>query len=63
MLEPSGAESPVLSVQERKKKYLNKTDFQTHMCQLCAAKLGLTELVYKDPITTEDEESNSNEKK
>eukprot|EP00957_Ditylum_brightwellii_P069241 5256945-Ditylum_brightwellii.AAC.1 len=30
------------------------------MCQPCAAKFGLTELVYKDPIVTEDEESDSN---
>eukprot|EP00957_Ditylum_brightwellii_P155989 11872701-Ditylum_brightwellii.AAC.1 len=37
-----------------------KTVFQTYMWQLCAAKLGLAELVYKDPIVTEDEEFNGN---
>eukprot|EP00957_Ditylum_brightwellii_P211775 15366586-Ditylum_brightwellii.AAC.3 len=73
MSEQSGSESPVFrcadgcggclydaccAVQERKKKYLNRTAFQTHKCQLCASKLGLIELVYKDPITAEDEKSN-----
>ena len=31
----------------------------THMCQKCAATIGETELTYKPPIDTEDEESNS----
>eukprot|EP00957_Ditylum_brightwellii_P030522 2311718-Ditylum_brightwellii.AAC.1 len=41
-------------------KWVRVPCFKTHTCQLCATKLGLTELVYKDPITTEDEESDSN---
>eukprot|EP00957_Ditylum_brightwellii_P120413 9187279-Ditylum_brightwellii.AAC.1 len=49
-------------VQERKKKYLNKIAYKTHMCQPRAAKLGLTEFVYKELITIEDEESDSDNK-
>ena len=28
-----------------------------HMCQKCAANIGKTELMYKPPIDTEDEDS------
>eukprot|EP00957_Ditylum_brightwellii_P136787 10430664-Ditylum_brightwellii.AAC.1 len=43
-----------------KKRNLNKTAYKTCMYQLCAAKIGLVELLYKDPIAIEDEESGSN---
>eukprot|EP00957_Ditylum_brightwellii_P169470 12898911-Ditylum_brightwellii.AAC.1 len=42
------------------KKYINKTAYKTYMCQKCTAALGNTELVYKPPIDTDDEESESN---
>eukprot|EP00957_Ditylum_brightwellii_P197448 15043844-Ditylum_brightwellii.AAC.1 len=44
-------------VQEWKKKYINKTAYNTHMCQKCTSILGKTELVYKPPIDMDEKES------
>ena len=52
--------SAFCGVPECKKRYINKTSFKTHMCQKCAAQLGLCQLVYVPPINTDDKESDSN---
>ena len=49
--------SAFCGVPKRKKHYINKTSFKTHMCQKCAAQLGLCQLVYMPPIDTEEEET------
>ena len=53
--------SAFCGVPKRKKRYINKTSFKTHMCQKCAAQLGLCQLVYAPPIDTEEEESDSDD--
>eukprot|EP00957_Ditylum_brightwellii_P073495 5584880-Ditylum_brightwellii.AAC.1 len=46
-------------VQEWKKKYINKTAYNTLICQKFAAVLVKTELVYKPPIHIDKKESES----
>ena len=48
-------------VQEKNKRYLKNVDLMTHMWQKYAANIGKTELTYKPPIDTEDEELDSKE--